>query len=223
MFAQVEVSVGGKAPVLTVPDSAVIDSGTRRIVLVQVKEGRFEPREVETGNRSESHVEILRGVRDGEQVVVAANFLIDAESNLKAAVGGLGGHSGHSNPAKGTESAASGGAPAVPAASSAPAPAVIGHRAEGTVEGVDLKAGTLSLNHGPVPSLKWPAMTMEFKAANASLLTGLKPGQKVGFEFVERQPGEFMVTSIRAAPGAASPPKPEAPAASAATTSHSGH
>jgi Cu(I)/Ag(I) efflux system membrane fusion protein len=201
MFAQVEVSVGGKAPVLTVPESAVIDSGTRRIVLVQ----------------------ILKGVRDGEQVVVAANFLIDAESNLKAAVGGLGGHSGHGNPAKGAESAALGGAPAGPAASSAPAPAVIGHRAEGTVEGVDLKAGTLSLNHGAVPTLKWPAMTMEFKAANASLLTGLKPGQKVGFEFVERQPGEFMVTSIKAAPGAASPPKPVAPATSAATTSHSGH
>lgn len=223
MFAQVEVSVGGKAPVLTVPESAVIDSGTRRIVLVQVKEGRFEPREVEVGARSDNYVEILKGVRDGEQVVVAANFLIDAESNLKAAVGGLGGHSGHGNPAKGAESAALGGAPAGPAASSAPAPAVIGHRAEGTVEGVDLKAGTLSLNHGAVPTLKWPAMTMEFKAANASLLTGLKPGQKVGFEFVERQPGEFMVTSIKAAPGAASPPKPVAPATSAATTSHSGH
>jgi multidrug efflux pump subunit AcrA (membrane-fusion protein) len=49
MFAQVELAVGGKAPVLTVPDSAVIDTGTRRLVLVQVGEGRFEPREVELG------------------------------------------------------------------------------------------------------------------------------------------------------------------------------
>jgi Cu(I)/Ag(I) efflux system membrane fusion protein len=89
MFAQVEVSVGGKSPVLTVPDSAVIDTGTRRIVLVQVQEGRFEPREVEIGGRGENYVEILKGVKDGEQVVVAANFLIDAESNLKAVVGGL--------------------------------------------------------------------------------------------------------------------------------------
>ena len=99
---------------------------------------------------------------------------------------------------------------------------MIGHRAEGTVDSVDLKAGTLSLNHGPVPTLKWPAMTMEFRSANASLLTGVKPGQRVDFEFVERQPGEYMVTSIRAMPGAASPPKPVAPAPSAAT-SHSGH
>ena len=88
MFAQVEMSVGGKSPVLTVPDSAVIDTGTRRIVFVQVKEGRFEPREVHIGGRGEHHVEILKGVKNGEQVVVAANFLIDAESNLKAVLGG---------------------------------------------------------------------------------------------------------------------------------------
>ncbi len=223
MFAQVEVSVGGKSPVLTVPDSAVIDTGTRRIVLVQVKEGRFEPREVDIGARGENYVEILKGVKDGEQVVVAANFLIDAESNLKAVVGGFGGHAGHGSPAKGADAAASGGAAMAPAAPPTPAPAAIGHKAEGTVDGIDLKAGTLSLNHGPVPTLKWPAMTMEFKAANASLLTGLKPGQAVRFEFVERQPGEYVVTSIAASPGMAPPAKPAAPAASAAATLHSGH
>ena len=108
MFAQVELPVGGTLPVLTVPDSAVLDSGTRRIVLVQVGEGRFEPREVELGARGERYVEIVKGVRDGEQVVVAANFLIDAESNLKAAIGGLGGvggHAGHGSPAKGVPAA----------------------------------------------------------------------------------------------------------------------
>jgi len=86
MFAQVELAVGGKAPVLTVPDSAVIDTGARRIVLVQVKAGRFEPREVEVGARGENYIEIVKGVAEGEQVVVAANFLIDAESNLRAVV-----------------------------------------------------------------------------------------------------------------------------------------
>ena len=90
MFAQVEMPVGGKAKVLTVPTSAVIDSGTRSIVLVQLAEGRFEPRTVKLGNRSDDYVEVLNGVANGEQVVVAANFLIDAESNLKAALGGLG-------------------------------------------------------------------------------------------------------------------------------------
>jgi RND family efflux transporter MFP subunit len=219
MFAQVELGVGGKARVLAVPDSAVIDSGTRRIVLVQVGEGRFEPREVELGARAENYVEVLKGVRDGEPVVVAANFLIDAESNLKAAVGGLGGHAGHGSPA-------AGGAAPAPEMPQKLAPAAVGHKAEGTVDGIDAKSGKLSLNHGPVAALKWPAMTMEFKAANASLLGGLKPGQAVRFEFVERQPGDFVVTSIApagAVPSVAPRAKPAAPAASAGPSTHSGH
>ena len=193
MFAQVEFAVGATVPVLTVPDSAVIDSGTRRIVLVQLAQGRFEPREVETGARAENYVEVVKGVRAGEQVVVAANFLIDAESNLKAVVGGFGTHAPPGGAAPGASAAAAGPV--------AVAPPAIGHKAQGTVDALDLKAGTVSLNHGPVASLKWPAMTMEFKAANAALLAGLKTGQPVSFEFVERQPGEYVVTSIAAAPG----------------------
>ena len=217
MYAQVEFSVGAKVPVLTVPDSAVIDSGARRIVLVQVAEGRFEPREVELGGRGENFVEVVKGVREGEQVVVAANFLIDAESNLKAAVGGMGGHAGHGSPATGAEAAA-------PAAASAASS--VGHKAEGRIDAVDAKAGTVSINHGAVPTLKWPAMTMEFKLANSSLLSGLQPGQPIAFEFVERQPGEYVVTSIATAP--ATPPGPAAtsridPPPRAGTSSHSGH
>ena len=209
MFSQVEVQVGAKAPVLTIPDSAVIDSGTRRIVLVQLKEGRFEPREVKLGARSDNYVEVQQGVKEGEQVVVAANFLIDAESNLKAAVGGLGGHAGHGQPA-GTPNTPASAPAAVPSAG----PASVGHKGQGTVDGIDLKSGTVSLNHGAIESLKWPAMTMEFKVANASLLKKLKPGAAVSFEFVERQPGEWVITSITPT---------VATAAAAAAKSHSGH
>jgi len=180
MFAQVELSAGGRKKVLAVPDSAVIDSGTRQIVLVQLGEGRFEPREVKLGARGGNYAEILDGVREGEDVVVAANFLIDAESNLKAALGGMG------------------AAPAAQGQSAAQQarPAAAGHRAEGKVDEVDAKAGTVSISHGPVPDLKWPAMTMEFKVANSSLLSGLKPGKTVSFEFVERNPGEWVITSM---------------------------
>ncbi len=112
MFASVELASGhGKAASLTVPDSAVIDSGVRQIVLVQLGEGMFEPREVKLGQRSDSYVEVLEGVGEGEQVVVRANFLIDAESNLKAALGSFGGHSQHgAAPSSKTEPA-----PAAPA------------------------------------------------------------------------------------------------------------
>ncbi len=183
MFAQMELLVSSKAKVITVPVSAVIDSGTRQIVLVQQGEGRFEPREVKLGARSDAYLEVLAGVKDGELVVVAANFLIDAESNLKAAVGGFG------------EASKTASAPATTA--SAPAVKSAGHQAEGTIDSVDLKEGTLSLNHGPVASLKWPAMTMEFKVANTSLLKDLKPGAKVAVEFIERQPGEWVITSVK--------------------------
>jgi Cu(I)/Ag(I) efflux system membrane fusion protein len=89
MYADVEVATGSEAPVVAVPDSALIDTGTRQVVILDKGEGRFEPREVKAGARGEGFVEIREGVAEGDQVVVAANFLIDAESNLKAALRGM--------------------------------------------------------------------------------------------------------------------------------------
>ena len=202
MFAQMELQVSGKAQAVTVPVSAVIDSGTRQVVLVQLKEGRFEPREVKLGARSDTYVEVIDGVKEGEQVVVAANFLIDAESNLKAAIGGFAG-------AAAPNSAAS-------SASGAAGPTNAGHHAEGTVDEVDLQAGTVSISHGPVASLKWPAMTMEFKPANDALRQDLKPGARVSFEFVERQPGEWVITRVTPLAGG----KPADAAGNNAQSSH---
>jgi Cu(I)/Ag(I) efflux system membrane fusion protein len=54
------------------------------------------------------------------------------------------------------------------------------------------------ITHEPVASLKWPAMTMEFVPANASLFAGIKPGTPIAFEFVERKPGEWVITSLTA-------------------------
>jgi Cu(I)/Ag(I) efflux system membrane fusion protein len=184
MFAQVELQVAAMAKGLTVPVSAVIDSGTRQIALVQVGQGRFEPREVKTGARSDNYIEVMSGIKEGEQVVVAANFLIDAESNLKAAVGGF---------AAAAVTPASAGS-VIP--TQAPVAKATGHHAQGKVEEVDTQAGTVSVSHGPVASLKWPAMTMEFKVANAALFKSLKPGAMVQIEFVERGPGEWVITRV---------------------------
>ena len=192
MFAQVELPVGGKTKVVTVPVSAVIDSGKRQIVLIQQGEGRFEPREVKLGARSDTYVEVIEGVKDGEQVVVAANFLIDAESNLKAAIGGFGSTNGSA------ASAPSGAAHAVD------------HRAEGKLDAIDVKTGMVTITHGPIASLNWPGMTMDFTLANSGLLGKLKPGAKVAFTFVERSPGEWVIIKLEAA-DAAHPP------------AHSGH
>lgn len=71
-------------PAVTVPIDALVDSGTRARVYVEASEGIFEPRQVETGWRQADRVEILRGVKPGERVVVAATFLVDSESRLKS-------------------------------------------------------------------------------------------------------------------------------------------
>jgi membrane fusion protein, copper/silver efflux system len=89
MYADVEIATGSEAPVVTVSSSAVIDSGERQIVLLDRGEGRFEPREVKIGRRGGGRVEIKEGVNENDKVVASANFLIDAESNLKAALNGL--------------------------------------------------------------------------------------------------------------------------------------
>ena len=90
MYASVEIEVpASNATVLAVPDSAVIDSGARQVVLIEKGEGRFAPREVKLGARGGGYVEVLEGVSAGERVVTGANFLIDAESNLKAALQGF--------------------------------------------------------------------------------------------------------------------------------------
>ncbi len=73
-------------PVLAVPESAVLDTGARQTVLVDRGEGRFSPRAVTLGARAEGYVEIVDGLAEGEAVVTRANFLIDAESNLRAAL-----------------------------------------------------------------------------------------------------------------------------------------
>jgi len=69
-----------------VPDSAVINSGTRQVVLVERGEGLFEPREVKIGAAGDGFYEILAGLAAEDRVVVSANFLLDAESNLRAAL-----------------------------------------------------------------------------------------------------------------------------------------
>ena len=199
MYAEVELAVP-QSPVkrLSVPDSAVLDSGNRQMVLVRRDEGRFEPREIKVGARGDGYVEVADGIREGENVVVAANFLIDSESNLRSALNAFG-----------TQGAPTGTAAA--------------HKGEGSIESVDLAQASVTINHGPIASLKWPAMTMDFKIKDPALLRTLKPGQNIAFEFVEAATGEWTIVRAQpAAPKAATGPTPAAEPRTAAGD-HKGH
>jgi membrane fusion protein, copper/silver efflux system len=89
MYTDAEIDTGTGDAVLCVPESAVMDTGSRQAVFVDKGQGRLEPREVKLGHRGAGYVEVRQGLADGDPVVVSANFLIDAESNLKAALKGF--------------------------------------------------------------------------------------------------------------------------------------
>jgi len=86
MYATAEIAAPFGSAVISVPDSAVLDSGARQVVLLDRGDGRFEPRQVKVGQKAGGFVEIREGVAAGDKVVVGANFLIDAESNLRSAL-----------------------------------------------------------------------------------------------------------------------------------------
>ena len=96
MFATVEIKVplGQK---LAVPEGAVINTGIRQVAIVDKGAGFFEPREIKVGAKVDNYYEVLTGLKVGERVVTSANFLIDSESQLKEALGGMAGmeHGGH--------------------------------------------------------------------------------------------------------------------------------
>jgi Cu(I)/Ag(I) efflux system membrane fusion protein len=96
MYANVEIKVhlGQK---LAVPEGAIIDTGVRQMAIIDKGNGYFEPREVKVGSKVDNFYEVVKGLKAGERVVTSANFLIDSESKLKEAMGGMAGmdHGAH--------------------------------------------------------------------------------------------------------------------------------
>lgn len=173
MFAHVDLATAGAAPRLTVPSSAIVDSGSRQVVLIAEGEGRFRPQEVRLGLRGREHVEILDGLEANTRVVVSANFLIDAESNLKAALASFGAGDEPEGPAR--------------------------YTVTGAYEDYFDDSGTVMLSHEDIPALQWPAMSMEFGLDDPALVAGLEPGTPIRFEFEDRGDGEFVVIAIEPA------------------------
>lgn len=81
--AMIRTELGRK---LALPDDALVDTGERKLVFIDLGNGRIEPREVQVGRDAEGYYEVLSGLKEGEKVVTAANFLIDSESKLKGAI-----------------------------------------------------------------------------------------------------------------------------------------
>ena len=176
---------------LWVPSEAVIRTGRRALAYVVEAPGRFRPVEVQTGTEQDDTLLITGGLEAGQEVVASAQFLIDSEASLRGVL---------PPPAPGASGASR---PAGDPAHAGHAPA---YSAQGRI--TEIAQGELMLSHGAVPALRWPAMTMGFKLAEARLAAGLTVGQAVRFSFVQR--GEdYVIVALQPVPaGAASGARP---------------
>ena len=175
MFAKVKLDERRGEEAVLVPTEAVIVTGERSVVIVDRGEGRYEPVDVTIGMEEGGKTEIVAGLKGGERVVASGQFLIDSEASLR-----------------GVERRMSDGAP-----SKAPE-TLATHRGEGRIERID--GNTITISHGPVASLKWNAMTMEFAAPKGGVPAGVAPGDSIRFDFVQTPAGEFAVTKIERVP-----------------------
>ncbi|MDP3356011.1 MAG: efflux RND transporter periplasmic adaptor subunit [Polaromonas sp.] len=180
MFVQMQLMDSRLGKVLLIPTEAVIQTGKRSVVLLAEKEGRFRPVEVEIGIESGGQTEITKGLQAGQQVVVSSQFLIDSEASLKGVEARL------NDPGAGA------------AASAAPR-----HLGEAKVDAVDGSAVTLT--HGPIASLKWGAMTMDFKLPATGLPRNVRAGDAVTFEFYMNAEGLPQLTGITPMTSATAP------------------
>lgn len=181
MFATVNFTPAARKDTLLVPTEAVIQTGKRSVVIVANGDGKFAPVEVDVGAESGGQTEIRRGLAAGQRVVVSGQFLIDSEASLKGALARM----------EGAASTSDGTAPANPASDAAV------HRGEGKVEAIDQDGITLS--HGPIPTLKWNAMTMTFRLPSADLARNLAVGDTVAFEIRATPDGNYEIASLRKA------------------------
>ena len=171
MFVQMQFMDTRTTKSLVIPTEAIIQTGKRIVVMLAEANGRFRPVDVEIGIETDGQTEIKRGLQAGQRVVVSSQFLIDSEASLK-----------------GVESRLN----AEPAASTS----TPRHSSEALVESIGRE--TLSLSHGSIPSLKWGAMTMDFKLPKGGALPrGLAAGDRIGFDFFMDAEGLPQLAAVR--------------------------
>jgi len=182
LFAQVSLQ-GAAREALVLPAEAVIRTGKRALVYVVEAAGQYRPVEVQVGEQVDEWLVIRSGLTAGQQVVASGQFLIDSEASLQGVMA------------------------RAPAASSAAAAPVPSYQTRGVV--TEIGTDDVTLEHEPVPALKWPGMTMPFKLAKPELAKGLKVGQQLSFSFV-KQGDDWAITQltpVAAAPAASAVPE----------------
>jgi Cu(I)/Ag(I) efflux system membrane fusion protein len=164
----------------------MIQTGKRTVVMVMQGDAGFIPVDVQIGAESGERTEIRSGLKAGQKVVVSGQFLIDSEASLSGTATRMGD---------------------TPASSDA-VPTGALHRGEGKVERVG--KNTITLSHGPIPSLKWGAMTMAFNLPANALHENINVGDAVTFEIRQIGGGAFEIVRISRTASSPAPVKSEA-------------
>ena len=178
MFAQVMLAPERREALL-VPSEAVIRTGERTLVMIAQEGGGYRPAEIRIGREANGRTEVLAGLAAGERVVTSGQFLLDSEASLA----GIDVRPVDQAPSGASEDRGS---------DDADEPQT--YRATGTIERIN--ANSVTLRHGPVPALEWPAMTMPFASEGPEQLRGFARGDRVSFTFVQASTGPRIV-SIR--------------------------
>jgi Cu(I)/Ag(I) efflux system membrane fusion protein len=185
MFVTMEFTDPRPRSGVLVPTEALIYTGRRTVVMVAEDNGRFRPQEVEPGMETGGQTEIRRGLQAGQRVVISSQFLIDSEASLRGIEARL-------------NNAPAAPAAAASAAVAAAAPAAGQPLHQGTAKIEEVGKDALTLSHGPIPTMKWGAMTMDFKlpVAPGHVPANLKAGDQVGFEFFMGKEGLPQLTRV---------------------------
>jgi Cu(I)/Ag(I) efflux system membrane fusion protein len=176
MFASIALAGAGKES-LVVPSEAVIRTGRRAVVVLAEPGGTFRPVEVEPGIETGGRTAIARGLAAGQTVVVSGQFLLDSEASLRAAVTRM-----EELPAESPAATTSG---------------VTEHVGEGRIEA--LGPGTVTISHGPIPTVQWGSMTMQFELPADRARTDLAIGDSVAFAFTMGADGKPRIARIEPA------------------------
>lgn len=184
MYANVAIYGGARQDVLSVPREALLRSGKNERLIIAQGNGRYEQREVVSGMESGDWIEIISGLREGERVVTSSQFLIDSEASMKASLMRMSSVDQPPEQMKPEEMKMETPTETMTA------------KGTGTVVDVMVNHGMLTLEHDPIDSLGWPAMTMDFTVQDGVSLEGLGKGDAVEFELVKKE-GQYLVRSIK--------------------------
>ena len=176
MFVSMQFMDEQRESALLIPTEAVIQTSKRTVVMVAEDNGRFRPVEVQAGVEFGGQTAIKSGLQAGQRVVVSSQFLIDSEASLKGVEARL-----NEAPAQGTGAAAP--------------------RHEGEAQIVAIDKDSILLSHGPIPSIQWGPMTMEFKPPPPDALPrNLGKGDHVTIEFFMDKEGMPQLTRVSPMP-----------------------